>query len=79
MDVEFLADGRTVWVNGTDGLIGRFCKRGIDVHKGGMCVTGSCIPGPCTRAHWEQFKALMLEHHGVDVWDKHMPEYLERS
>lgn len=74
-DIEFRSDGRVVWVN-TVSLIGRFSKMGIDVHVDGACIPGSCISGPCTLEHWRKFQALMLEHHGVEVWDKHMPKYL---
>jgi hypothetical protein len=78
-DVEILHDGRTVWVNDTEGNIGRFGPFGIDVHRtiAEQIATGSeclaCTHGPTSLTDWRQFQALMQEHHGVTVSDDHMP------
>jgi len=79
MEVEVSSDGRTVWVNGLTALIGRFSKMGIDVHVDGTCAGDGCVPGPCTKEHWETFKTQMLAVHNVVVTDDHMPKYLESS
>lgn len=57
---EVLWDGQTVWVNGIDGLLGRFHPRRMDVHADNKCER--CGPGT-----WEEFVAAMRELHGVDV------------
>lgn len=73
---QIRSDGRVVWVNKPI-LIGRFSRMGVDVHVNGKCVADSCIPGPCRKKHWRQFQYLMMEHHNVDVPDRHMPDYLK--
>lgn len=74
--VEFIADGDRVWINGPDGLIGRFSKRGIDVHGDGRCAPGGCEAGPCGLDHWKRFKAKMTQHHGVRVPERLRPRWL---
>ncbi len=76
--LEILTDGRTVWIN-REMLLGRFSRMGIDVHSQGRCIEESCFPGPCYRSHWEQFKQLMKEHHGIIVADKYMPDFLRKD
>jgi hypothetical protein len=72
------SDGRTVWVNGPI-LLGRFSKLGIDVHQDGHCVGDSCSVGPCTLNDWRTFQQKIRDMHGIEVPDKHMPEYLRES
>ena len=80
---QITSDGKTVWVNSmVDGMnIGRFSKRGVDVHhetkgqeKGLHCI--DCSPGPTTLDDWKRFQNAMLIHHGVSVQDHHKPEHL---
>jgi hypothetical protein len=74
---ELLYDGRTVWINGSDGsLLGRFSRNGIDVHGDSHCLEGGCEPGPCDTSHWERFKAKMLQHYGVEVPESAKPKNL---
>jgi hypothetical protein len=80
---EILWDGKTVWANsGFDGAsIGRFCIRGVDVHKtsqeqvdtGKQCLDCS---SDGSALGWSQFLTGMLRHHGVAIPDEEMPEYL---
>lgn len=79
--VEIVSDGEIVWVNGgpAGGSIARFGKRGIDVHT--LDTTGClhCTHEPTGLEDWEIFKAKVLEHHGVEVADEHMPKRLSTS
>jgi hypothetical protein len=75
---EIWTDGVTTWVNGAS-LLGRFGRTGIDVHRplseqsmDGECLF--CTHAFTTAADWETFKEKMLEHHGVTVSDRYMPE-----
>lgn len=72
------SDGRTVWVNGSLGLLGRFGNAGIDIHQplSEQMEEGECLF--CTHAYtgpadWVVFKEKMAEHFGVQVGDEHMP------
>jgi hypothetical protein len=76
MEYEIQADGDRVWINTADGMVGRFSKRGIDVHGEGHCAPGGCEPGPCGVPHWERFKAKMWEHHGIVVPETAKPRWL---
>jgi hypothetical protein len=76
---DIMSDGKTVWINGAYGLLGRFGLYGIDVHRPltdqsekGECL--HCTHEPTTRADWDVFVAKMLEHCGVHVPDEYMPE-----
>jgi len=76
------SDGRTVWVNGSDGCcLGRFSRFGIDVHKdyagqmnGGQCL--DCKPGPLTSADWDRFVEGIATYYGIRVAPKHRPDFL---
>lgn len=75
------SDGKTVWVNGPNGAIGRFGVNGIDVHQPitpgdtkGECL--HCTHARTTRADWDVFVTKMREHHGVEVTAEHMPKRL---
>lgn len=82
-EAEIIADGRTVWVNGPDGMcFGRFSRFGIDVHKSfaaqasglGQCLDCThSIPGPL---EWERFRDGMKSHHGVTVPSACKPRWL---
>lgn len=78
MDPEILWDGNTVWVNGDGGLLGRFSRRGIDVHRtateqmstGIQCLDCSSIPD------WRAFCSSMRKHHQVDVPGEARPSWV---
>ncbi len=75
---DITSDGRTVWVNGIGGLLGRFGRGGIDIHRpiGEQQEHGECLyctHAPTTRADWDVFVAKMQEIFGIRVPDKHKP------
>jgi hypothetical protein len=61
--LQIECDGKTLWVNGLHGAIGRFSPRGVDVHnhENNACI--GCGPVP----DWEGFVEEMQKHHGIDV------------
>lgn len=78
MKHEIHSDGVTVWVNSEDGLIGRFGRHGIDIHRvlcqqssAGECLY--CTHAKTTSEDWDTFVAKMLELYGVRVPEKHKP------
>lgn len=78
-EYEITADGTTVWVNTTEGVcIGRFGRRGIDVHRApGDQTLGECLF--CTHVEttledWKKFVWAMQRHHGVLVSDSFVPD-----
>lgn len=79
MQIE--TDGRTVWVNGVNGAIGRFGVFGIDVHNATNdgCLACSVRRLATTLADWQLFKTEMLAQHGIDVSDKWIPKRLRTS
>ena len=77
---EIASDGRTVWVNDATGCcIGRYCEGNIDVHHTGpdQVVYGrqclACAHGDHSLAMWDDFLALMRDHHGIEVGEHHRP------
>jgi hypothetical protein len=75
-EIEISTDGKTVWVNAENGLIGRFSQRGIDVHNRENNACLACIPGPCDLNAWKRFRVNMYWHHEIFIDNKYMPEYL---
>lgn len=83
MKPEIRSDGKTVWVNDTDGrCLGRFSRFGIDVHtdaagqsSGVTCL--DCKPGPTTVDDWMRFREDMLQFYGIRVAERHMPNFLK--
>lgn len=80
MKYDITSDGVTVWVNGEDGLLGRFGRMGIDVHHPPteQFQTGECLF--CTHARtnhgdWNVFVAKMKEHFGINVPEEHRPRH----
>jgi len=76
---DILSDGVTVWVNGEAGLLGRFGKNGIDVHRPmteqqehGECLY--CTHSTVTLDDWRVFQSKMEEHFGIIISDKYMPK-----
>lgn len=75
---EIHDDGKTVWVNGVYGLLGRFGVNGIDIHRpmNEQMERGEYLHytyGPTTRNDWDVFVTKMAEHFGIHVPDEHMP------
>lgn len=71
---QITTDGKTVWVNGPNGCLGRFSRHGVDVHRdpadpqsGPHCL--DCSPEP----DWNRFKESMKLYHGVIVPDHYRP------
>lgn len=85
MTHEIDSDGKTVWINGSDGCcLGRFSRQGIDIHKdyagqqeGGQCL--DCKAGPLDRSDWDRFVNGMRIHYGIGVPEKHMPHFLAQQ
>ncbi len=78
------SDGVTVWVNGASGLLGRFGRNGIDIHRPaseqqtkGECLF--CTHEKTTPADWEMFVRGMQTHHGIFVHPRYMPDRFRRS
>jgi len=61
---ELRRDNQTLWVNGVNGLMGRYSKgKGIDVHAnspGNECL--GCKTG---KTSFSAFVHLMIEHHCI--------------
>lgn len=74
------SDGVTVWVNGAGGLLGRFGRNGVDIHRPlseqeerGECLL--CTHARTTLADWEMFVQQMLKHYGISVhYEKYLPD-----
>lgn len=82
-NTQIETDGRTVWVNGHDGMcLGRFSQVGIDIHRSfadqaaglGECL--ECTHEPATAADWDRFQAGMMAHHGIQVASEFRPNWL---
>jgi hypothetical protein len=80
---QILWDGRCVWVNDETGCcIGRFTRRGVDVHKTGpeQIATGTqcldCFHDVEPAHAWDRFVQSMLQHHGVSVPAAARPEFV---
>lgn len=76
---EIISDGVTVWVNGQTGLLGRFGKTGIDIHRPmeeqsckGVCLF--CTHASVTASDWPVFVAKMEEHFGIVVPARYKPK-----
>lgn len=79
MKHEIHSDGVTVWVNSLNGLIGRFGRQGIDIHRvlrqqssSGECLY--CTHAKTVASDWPIFVAKMEELHGVHVPENHKPK-----
>ena len=86
MAVETISDGRTVWVNGADGMcLARFGRAGIDVHRNFAAQASgepeclACTHEPTHLADWRRFQILTRRHHGIGVGDEHMPGYIREE
>lgn len=73
--VQLSTDGRTVWVNGEEGLLGRLGPRGVDIHATPGSGTHCLDCGPCEGDVWPRFVAGMRKHHQVQVPETFKPEW----
>jgi hypothetical protein len=76
---EISSDGVTVWINEDRGLIARFGRMGIDIHRTreedgclGICLF--CTQKRATADDWDLFVAKVMEHYGIEVDSKFRPE-----
>lgn len=77
---EIITDGRTVWVNASDGsCIARFGLMGIDIHTSvpaqmsGASQCLACTHGQTSLKDWRAFQLGMRQHYEIDVADAWMP------
>jgi len=83
--VEISNDSVTVWVNTEASNIGRFGRYGIDVHTTldaqlqGASECLACTHGPTHLAEWRRFQLLMLEHYGIEITDRHIPQRIKQE
>lgn len=80
-DFEVTSDGRTVWVNNSEGTnVARFGTLGVDIHHtlakqselGVQCLY--CTHARPSPEDWQTFRAKLMELHGV-----HMPDFYRPS
>jgi len=83
-EYDIVSDGVTVWVNGAMGLLGRFGRNGIDIHRPlaaqaehGECLF--CTNTPTTAVDWDVFVSKMQELHGVKVHGKYIPTRFKKA
>lgn len=86
MKFEIISDGRTMWVNASDGCnIGRFSRRSMEIHRnfkdqietGEECL--NCTHGLSDLNTWKNFKLGMLKHYGLKIAEKHKPKFLRKD
>lgn len=80
--VQIASDGRTVWVNGTDGCcVGRFSRGLMEVHRTatGQIETGEECLDCRHEASWADFVAAIKAHYGIVVSDEHRPKTHEAA
>ena len=82
--IETTSDGITVWINGFDGLLGRFGRQGIDIHRNaceqsenGECLY--CTHCVTTAEDWPVFVEKMKELHDVVVVEKYRPNRFRKE
>lgn len=71
------SDGKTVWVHGIQGTVGRFGPRGIDIHSSDTSKCLLCTHGPTEAQEWNVFVEKMREIYGVEIADEHKPGWLK--
>lgn len=80
---EVIWDGRCVWINDETGCcIGRFTRRGVDVHKTGpeqlatrtQCL--DCFHDVDPVDAWDRFVQSMRKHHSVSVPEAAKPGFV---
>lgn len=70
------SDGRTVWVDVSGHTVGRFSQFGVDIHLPDSSGCLDCSHTRPTVDDWVRFVFGMLEHHDVQIPDRHMPRFL---
>lgn len=79
--IQRSTDGKTLWVNGLFNCLGRFSDKGYEVYRA-MSERTDVIGSTNTlavRIHenkpfdWNNFKALMKEHHKIDLDSEKSP------
>lgn len=81
---EIFTDGRTVWVNGADGMcIGRYSRFGVDVHNDaeGQVATGKqcleCVHDLPPDQAWDRFRDAMRRHWAIEIDEALRPDYAQ--
>jgi hypothetical protein len=69
---DICSDGRTVWVNGPSGCLGRFCPVSGEIFSGNPEVGSSLAT---TEPKWDLWTILMRYYHEVDVNPDIEPEW----
>ncbi len=74
--IEVRSDGRTVWVNGKQGCVARFCPVSHEVWTNGVeHVTNHPDIKP-DFSHWKSFRKLVFDNYSIVINNKHIPLYL---
>ncbi len=79
------SDGETVWVNTSDGCIGRFGKLGIDIHQeplkqaSGRSECLFCTHGPTGFSDWELFCSKMKDIYKIYISESYTPRRFSMS
>ncbi len=68
---EISTDGRTVWVNGPEGCVARFSKRGMEV-PAPECAGGQLSRASGTLQDWKYFQEA-LQRMGIKIDDSFQP------
>jgi len=74
--VEVSSDGRTVWVNGQEKCLARFCRFSTEYFQGETPQSIKHNPENLSQ-DWEDFVINIGLHFVVDV-SKHKPQYIEK-
>jgi hypothetical protein len=63
---EVTSDGQTVWVNGSNGAIGRFGVLGVDIHNEANDDCLDCSHKRTTIEDWHYFVEAMVRIYSID-------------
>jgi len=74
--LEVRSDGRTVWVNGAEGCVARFCPVSHEVWVNGTVYVRNHPGHKPDFSHWKSFKQRVFDNYGVAVDNRHIPAYL---
>lgn len=86
---EVSTDGTTVWVNGSMGCLARFGRHAMEIaaptvpfedvteaYYSTRWDTSRGAPGTFSKRDWQEFKKKVLDFHGFEIADEHMPQHL---
>ena len=77
MSLEVTSDGKTVWINDSNGhCVARFGPRGIDIHRplSQQITTGKqCLDCRMGMNSWDEFLTAVKSHFNFDVPNEHRP------